>query len=190
MTPAIPGPAIVAAFVEMPRKTFPAGSRWSGKMLGIIAPTAGPPKASLTPIKTTIKPKIQNEIVAGSKKTTTLHITALKPSAAIITVRRGRRSAQTPPTGASRTPERMRAPRMIPKSVALPPASKMVIASAIGKAVIATTVRIVEINTARYDLLPRREPGAKYLLNISNRSHSLNQLCGRLGLSWCHYLIY
>ena len=117
-------------------------------MLGIIAPTAGPPKASLTPIKTTIKPKIQKEIVAGSKKITTLHIIALKPSAAIMTVLRGRRSAQTPPTGASKTPERIRAPRIIPRSVALPPASKIVIASAIGKAVIATTVRIVEVKSA------------------------------------------
>ncbi|CAB4367071.1 unannotated protein [freshwater metagenome] len=61
MIPAMPGPAIVAPLAVIPRTTFPAGNRWSGKRLGIIAPDAGPPNASLTPIKTTMPPRIQIE---------------------------------------------------------------------------------------------------------------------------------
>ena len=113
-------------------------------MLGMIAPTAGPPKASLTPIRKMIAPNTQNEMDSGSAKITMLLITARKPSAAIRTVRRGKRSAHTPPTGAKSTPARMRTPRMSPRTVALPPASITEIANAMGKAVIATMVRTVE----------------------------------------------
>ena len=113
-------------------------------MLGMIAPAAGPPKASLTPIRKMIAPSTQKEMDSGSAKITMLPITARKPSATINTVLRGKRSAHTPPTGAKRTPATIRTPRIRPRTVALPPASRTEIARAIGNAVIATMVRTVE----------------------------------------------
>ena len=145
MTPAIPGPAIMEPFRAIPRNTLPAGSNRSGRRLGMIAPDAGPPNASLTPMRTTIAPRISIETFSVSKKITTLPMIALKPSATMRTVFLGIRSTQTPPIGAINTPESTRAAKMSPSVVALPPASRTVTTRATGKAAIATFVRIPEI---------------------------------------------
>jgi len=156
-------------------------------MLGIIAPDAGPPKASLTPIKMTIVPKIHIAIFSGFIKITTLPITARKPSEIIRIVLRGRRSTQTPPTGASKTPERTRAASISPSVVALPPASRTVTAKAIGKAQTAMLVNVLEMSIFLYAGIEKRAPGSKYFLNISKPTLLFErfnwELSGRLGLT-------
>ena len=167
MIPAMPGPMIVDVRFAIPCATFPAGSNESGKMLGMIAPDAGPPKASLTPIKTTMPPRIHIEIFSGLIKMTTLPIIARKPSERIKIVLRGIRSTQTPPTGARTTPDKTRAARIKPKVVALPPASRTVTASAIGNADMAILVKVAEMSMFRKAAYEKRAPGSKYFLNIS-----------------------
>ena len=109
-----------------------------------MAATAGRPKASHAPMITTTASSTHKEIVAGSKNITMLPTTALIASDTNRTERRESRSAQTPPTGANKTPERTRAPMINPSAVALPPASRIVTARAIGKALVATIVKIVD----------------------------------------------
>jgi hypothetical protein len=91
----------------------------------------------------------------------------------IKTVFLGRRSAHTPPTGERRTPDKTFTAKINPSSVALPPASRISIASAIGKADSAITVKRVEIEKSRNALKESKAPGSKYfrymtpnLLNI------------------------
>ena len=152
----------------MPLATFPEGSEWSGSRLGIIALEAGPPNASLTPMSTTMAPRIHIELFSGFIKITTLPITARKPSATINIVLRGKRSTQTPPTGARTTPDRTLAARINPRVEALPPASITVTASAIGKADTAIVVSVLEISRFLKAVKDKRAPGSKYFFNISS----------------------
>jgi hypothetical protein len=84
----------------------------------------------------------------------------LNKSAPIITFRRGKRSAQTPAKGAKTTPDKTRAPRIKPKVVAVPPASRTVTASAIGKAEAPKTKIVLDNQKSRYPLYDQREPGS------------------------------
>jgi hypothetical protein len=95
-------------------------------------------------------------------ETKTIAITTadLNKSAPIITFLRGRRSAQTPAKGAKTTPDKTRAPRIKPKDEAVPPASKTVTASAIGKADAPKTKIALENQKSRYPLYDQREPGS------------------------------
>ncbi len=94
--------------------------------------------------------------------TKTIEITTadLNKSAPIMTFRRGKRSAQTPAKGAKTTPDKTRAPRIKPKEVAVPPASRTVTARAIGKADAPKTNIVFENQKSRYPLYDQREPGS------------------------------
>ena len=87
-------------------------------------------------------------------ETKTIAITTadLNKSAPIITFRRGNRSAQTPANGANTTPDKTRAPRIKPNELAVPPASRTVTASAIGKADAPKTKIALENQKSRYPL--------------------------------------
>ncbi len=132
----------------------------------MIAEDAGDPNASLMPIRITIPARMYMEMFWGLKKITMLPMIALKPSAIINIVFLGRRSTQTPPIGAIKTPDKTRAARIKPRVVAVPPASRTVTAKAIGNADMAIIVRIPEIIKFRYPTKERRAPGSKYFFNI------------------------
>ena len=87
-------------------------------------------------------------------ETKTIAITTadLNKSAPIMTFRRGKRSAHTPANGAKTTPDRTRAPRIKPNELAVPPASRTVTASAIGKADAPKTKIALENQKSRYPL--------------------------------------
>jgi hypothetical protein len=55
---------------------------------------------------------------------------------------------------------------MTPSAVALPPASRISTASAIGKAENATTVTVVEIRRFLYPTNESKAPGSKYFRNM------------------------
>ncbi|CAB4829052.1 unannotated protein [freshwater metagenome] len=148
-SPPIPGPTIEASFITIPRATFPAGNFSDGKIVGMIAPAAGAPKASPAPMMNTNIAMTKSGILGAATKTRISAINALNKSAPIITNFLGKRSAHTPPTGASITPDKTRAARMRPREVAFPPVSKTVTASAIGNAVAPTLTRSPDVQRRR-----------------------------------------
>jgi hypothetical protein len=77
-----------------------------------------------------------------------------------MTFLRGNLSAHTPANGAKTTPDKTRAPRISPKDVAVPPASRTATASAIGNADAPNTNIVFENQKNRYPLYDQREPGS------------------------------
>ena len=104
----------------------------------MIAAAAGAPNASPAPMMNTRIAMTKRGMLGAATNTRMSARNALKTSAPIITYFLGRRSAQTPPTGASSTPDKTLAARIRPSDVASPPVSKIVTASAIGNAVAPT----------------------------------------------------
>ena len=128
------GPRIAPTRAVTARQALPSGKRRSGSIEGRIAPDAGNPSASPAPIMKTTRAIIHvGRSVTVTKTKTTVRI-ARKRSAEIMMYLRLYRSAQTPPARARITEDRTREARIRPRVVAVPPASRMVTASAIGKA--------------------------------------------------------
>jgi hypothetical protein len=136
----------------MLRATFAAGSFSSGTRLGIIAPAAAAPNASPTPIKKTANPNKMCGIDGAEKKIIDTTSADLNKSAPIMTFLRGNLSAHTPANGAKTTPDKIRAPRINPREVAVPPASRTATASAIGNADAPRTKILFENQKNRYPL--------------------------------------
>jgi hypothetical protein len=85
-------------------------------------------------MRNTNKPIAQSGILFAETTTSTSAISALNESAPIIIHLRGNRSAQTPPININNVPDNKRAARINPRSVASPPLSRTLTASAIGNA--------------------------------------------------------
>ena len=86
-------------------------------------------------------------------------------SAVIITCLRGKRSDHTPAKGEKTTADKTRAPRIKPRDVAVPPASRTVTASAIGNADAPKTNIVVLNQKRRYPLYDHREPASNSFMN-------------------------
>jgi hypothetical protein len=111
-------------------------------------------------MRKTANPNKMCGIAGAEKKIIDTTSADLNKSAPIMTFLRGNLSAHTPANGAKTTPDKIRAPRIKPKEVAVPPASRTVTASAIGNADAPSTNMEFENQKSRYPLYDQREPGS------------------------------
>jgi hypothetical protein len=103
-------------------------------------------------MKKTANPNKTWGIVGVETKIIEITSADLNKSAPIITYLRGNLSAHTPANGAKTTPDKTRAPRINPKEVAVPPASRTATAKAIGNADAPNTKIVLENQKNRYPL--------------------------------------
>ena len=132
MSPARPGPTMLAKWKVLPDRALPAPSSSAGRTLGSSAPKAGRKNASPAPTRKTSGASTSTPVWPLTTRASPRAASSRLRSAPIRTRTRGRRSAQTPPSRANSTRLANRAASTRPRSPRLPPESRTCTVTATG----------------------------------------------------------